>query len=197
MERNEDKYNESFTDSTFQYAKFIYITFTLGRIILVLISIKNLRVCKLYFYYEQIVFLSSLLMPIGMSAEDQNELNLVGNLRNFSYFYFDLWPCVICTMLTQNLAPVLRSLMYVDEHYNATVIGTTIILMLQVFMGYIIVHIIFTQLGFNFLGAEVERSSNRELITNLDEGVLILEQETQDVIFYNYTGKKFLSCAQD
>ena len=70
MERNEDKYNESFTDSTFQYAKFIYITFTLGRIILVLISIKNLRVCKLYFYYEQIVFLSSLLMPIGMSAED-------------------------------------------------------------------------------------------------------------------------------
>ena len=36
----------------FPYAKWIYIIFTIGRLVLILLSIKNLRICKIYFYYE-------------------------------------------------------------------------------------------------------------------------------------------------
>lgn len=36
----------------FPLAKWTWILFTAGRLILILISIKKLRVCKIYFYYE-------------------------------------------------------------------------------------------------------------------------------------------------
>ena len=63
--------------SIFLYAKWITIVFTIGRLILILISIKHLRICKIYFYYEQILFLCYLAMPLGMTADMQNDMSLV------------------------------------------------------------------------------------------------------------------------
>ena len=83
----------------FPYAKWITIVFTIGRLILILISVKHLRICKIYFYYEQILFLCSIAMPLGMTADMQNDMSLVENQKNFSYFYYDLWPSLICTLI--------------------------------------------------------------------------------------------------
>ena len=39
-------------------AQWATIMFTISRVILLLISIKNIRVCKMYFYFEQLVMLA-------------------------------------------------------------------------------------------------------------------------------------------
>ena len=83
----------------FPYVKWITIVFTIGRLILILISVKHLRICKIYFYYEQVLFLCYLAMPLGMTADMQNDMSLVENEKNFSYFYYDLWPSLICTLI--------------------------------------------------------------------------------------------------
>ena len=58
LAENEAEDNTSdMSASIFPYAKWITIVFTIGRLILILISIKHLRICKIYFYYEQILFL--------------------------------------------------------------------------------------------------------------------------------------------
>lgn len=53
----------------FPFAKWIWLTFTFGRLVLILISIKKLQVCKVYFYYEQVLFLCSMAMPLGIDAD--------------------------------------------------------------------------------------------------------------------------------
>lgn len=39
-------------------------------------------------------------------------------------------------------------------------VTSTVMMIFQLTVGYLIIQIIFTQLGFNFLGAEIERNSN-------------------------------------
>lgn len=45
-------------------------------------------------------------MPSGIDADLQNDLSLVENQKNFAYFYYDLWPCLACTWVTQALIPL-------------------------------------------------------------------------------------------
>ena len=91
---------------------------------------KNLKVCKMYYYYEQLIFLSSMLMPLGWTADFQNDWNLIENQMNFTYFYFDLWPSLLCSMVTQLLTPVSRMLVY-EEEIDSSVMFMTLLTILQ------------------------------------------------------------------
>ena len=113
-------------------------------------------------------------MPLGMTADMQNDMSLVENQKNFSYFYYDLWPSLFCTLICQLLTPLFRWINY-GEELDLSVVSITIMVMVQLTLGYLIIQMIFTQLGFNFLGAEIERSSNKLVLNNLEEGVIIIE----------------------
>ena len=162
------------SESIFQYAKWITIVFTVGRLILILISIKHLRICKIYFYYEQVLFLCSLAMPLGMRADDHNYVNMLENQKNFALFYFDLWPCLICSLIGQAITPVFRWINYNEDGFDAKVVYMTLMVMVQLLLGCLIIHMIFTKFGFNYLSAELERRSNELVLNNLEEGVIII-----------------------
>ena len=80
------------------------IVLAIGRALLLLISYKNRKICKIYFYYEQLIALCSSLMPTGLDLVNFGELSLLECYKNFSFFYFKLWPCIISSMITQSLA---------------------------------------------------------------------------------------------
>ena len=77
------------------------------------------------------------------------------------------------------------------EEFDSQVLLVTIMVMVQLTLGYLIIQMIFTALGFNFLGAEIERSSNKLVLNNLEEGVIILEQKDKSVLFANEAAEKF------
>ena len=55
------------------------------------------------------------------------------------------------------------------------VLLVTLSFMVQLTVSYLIIQMIFTQFGFNFLDAEIERSSNKRVLNNLEEGVIIIQ----------------------
>ena len=171
------------------YLKWIYITLTLGRLVLLLLSIKNPRISKTYFYYEQVLFLCSAAMPLGLPADAQNDVDFAELQVNFAMFFFDVWPCLICSLVSQVLTPVFRAINY-GEEFDMQVVTTAMGMMVSVTLAYLMIHCIFTQLGFALVGAEVERGSNRLLVNNLEEGVVLLEQETNNVLFLNHAAEK-------
>ena len=69
-------------------------------------------------------------MPLGLTADLQNDLNLVENQKNFIFFYFDLWPCVISTLMTSLLTPVSRMLIY-EEPIDTAAVANTVLLVVQ------------------------------------------------------------------
>ena len=65
-------------------------------------------------------------------------------------------------------------------------------MILLVSAGAIMIHVIFTQLGFNFLGAEIERGSNKMLLHNLEEGVIILDNDTNNILYVNEAAEELI-----
>ena len=47
------------------------------------------------------------------------------------------------------------------------------------------VHWIITKVGFLFIEAEVLRKGNEQLLDGLEEGVIIVEEQSKDILFYN------------
>ena len=47
------------------------------------------------------------------------------------------------------------------------------------------IHWIITKVGFLFIDAEVLRRDNEELLDGLEEGVIILEKKSNDILYYN------------
>ena len=106
------------------------IIHTLGRVILMLISFKYLKICKTYFYYELLyMLLETLLPPSELSAYYNRRFILQRSYENFSYFYFDLWPSVGCSLVTTIMNPIIRKVVY-DEELDSDSMGQTAMLML-------------------------------------------------------------------
>ena len=62
-------YKQETIEAIYPYIQPIMIIHTLGRVILMLISFKYLRICKTYFYYELLyMLLETLLPPSALSA---------------------------------------------------------------------------------------------------------------------------------
>ena len=47
------------------------------------------------------------------------------------------------------------------------------------------VHLIITKVGKIFVESEVLREGNEQLLNNLDEGVVIIDEDSKDILFQN------------
>lgn len=47
------------------------------------------------------------------------------------------------------------------------------------------IHLVLTKFGFLFIDAEVLRSGNAQLLDNLEEGIIILDETSKEIMFYN------------
>lgn len=54
----------------------------------------------------------------------------------------------------------------------------------------LICHLIITKVGMIFVNAEILSTGNEQLLNNLEEGVMILDETTQEVIFINKAVKQ-------
>ena len=91
--------NSELCAAIFPYAKWIIICMTFGRLIFMLISIKHLSVCKVYFYYEMIIMLVLMGLPQDYSQDHGSMIFMLTSTLNFLLSYFHFWPSFILTLL--------------------------------------------------------------------------------------------------
>ena len=60
-----------------------------------------------------------------------------------------------------------------------------IISMIYMSICLLICHLIITKVGMIFVNAEILSTGNEQLLNNLEEGLMILDEGTQEVIFIN------------
>ena len=65
-----------------------------------LVSIKKVEVCKVYFYYEVLLVVLDQCLPKDINAETANFILMIMQILNFLLHYFDWWPSLVCSMLT-------------------------------------------------------------------------------------------------
>ena len=65
-------------------------------------------------------------------------------------------------------------------------------------MGYLalnlwICHLVISKVGLIFIDAEILRAGNEQLLDELEEGVIILQAETKEIVFHNNAANQ-ISC---
>ena len=78
----EGQYSEQFVSETFTIVKLTLITMTFGRLLLLLISVKNPEICRVYLYYQAIYKAVEMLLPRDYGTVQAN-LILMVNLFDF------------------------------------------------------------------------------------------------------------------
>ena len=81
-------------------------------------------------------------------------------------------------------------LLIFGESIDSYLISTTVLALLQLVLVYLIIHCTYTQLGFRILGSEIERDGNEQVLNNLEEGVIILEERSKEILFLNNSAKQ-------
>ena len=87
-----DSPEHDLAEAIYPYAKTAMLIFTLGRVILLLVSGKQLNVCRYYLYYELLLHIINVCLPHGLSFEIENQRMLMFALIQFGIYYYDWWP---------------------------------------------------------------------------------------------------------
>ena len=94
---------------------------TVGRLALMLISLKNLAVCKTYIYYQAIFMVVEMFMPRSY-GDMQLKLLMIDNVMNFLLLFFHFWPNCLCILLCQVFLLASNKLVYnKDVDLNAII----------------------------------------------------------------------------
>jgi len=87
---------------------------TLGRGLLMAVSYKNIRICRMYIYYQ--VIFQSLEWCLPRDYGDmQMQILIADNILNFCLLSFDLWPSCASLMVVHGFQATMNVLHYEQE----------------------------------------------------------------------------------
>ena len=170
--RNQESIQQSLTDreesnpqdsqlikDVYHYMNFAIYVIELGRIILIVISIKKLHVTRFYFYYEILQVLIDSLNPRTIDQATSSAFFIQQQMIQFICFYFSWWPSLICCMLSNCIHLAIRSVFLHDQIDSFSIIYL-VLSMLWLAFNLLIIHLIFKKAGQIFVEAEILREGN-------------------------------------
>mmetsp|Transcript_27432 Transcript_27432/g.36695 ORF Transcript_27432/g.36695 Transcript_27432/m.36695 type:complete len:177 (+) Transcript_27432:477-1007(+) len=99
---------------------------------------------------------------------------------NFWLCYFHWRSGILCTLLS--IAPV-----YISRFlfYNDVVALNFLVSLPWHSLNLFFIHLIISKVGMLFVETEVLRSGNEKILDGLEEGVVIVEEDSHDILYYN------------
>ena len=102
-QQNEEIDESLFIDEIYPIIKIIVIGLQMGRILLLALSSKNIKICQFYFYYNilTIIIEQALLTEDDLSLSLSMPWVLIQNVINYWFFYVNSWwTSLICSQTT-------------------------------------------------------------------------------------------------
>ena len=102
-QQNEEIDESLFIDEIYPIVKITVIGLQMGRILLLALSSKNIKICQFYFYYNilTIIIEQALLTEDDLSLSLSMPWVLIQNVINYWFFYVNSWwPSLICYQTT-------------------------------------------------------------------------------------------------
>ena len=84
---------------------------TIGRLFLMLISLKNLAICKTYIYYQAVFMIVEMFLPRNY-GDMQLKLLMIDNAMNFVLLFHNFWPSCISMLSCQLVILLTNKLIY-------------------------------------------------------------------------------------
>ena len=181
------EHNEAFVGQIFNIVQYTLISMTIGRLLLMLISLKNLAICKTYIYYQAVFMIVEMFLPRNY-GDMQLKLLMIDNAMNFVLLFHNFWPSCISMLSCQLVILATNKLIYEKEVDTEAIVECIGGLVYQ-FFNFFMINIATNLLGLLFVKAEILRGGNVNLLNEMREGIIIMDQETGVVLFVNKAAK--------
>ena len=145
-------------ESISAFAKYSNILLNIGRIPLILLSIKKPRVCKVFLSYEILAILMSECMVTDVDRGAQNIIMLLMFLIIFYMLHYDFWTTFISTILSQGVNIIIQTLLYEASLHDAFLLFFLNTICLIPLL--LICHGVVTATGFLFVDADQAKKGN-------------------------------------
>ena len=168
----------------YPYASVFLYSLWLARIIIHLGSLKWPRLLKLYYFIELLLLVTYAFIPANVPFAMEQQLRLQENTIVFSgCFFFNFWVAMPCTVLSFMPMYVMRVYLYGEE--AGPVVFNALISMPWHILNMFFINWIVTKVGYIYIEAVVLRSGNEQVLDSLEEGVVILEESSKEILYYN------------
>ena len=181
-------FDKEMAEAIFPIVKWAHIIGTLGRIVLLAISYKKPRVCRMYFFYELMMMMIDQCLPRDINLETLNFLLLLLTTLNFFSMAYDYWPNLVACSISQVIFTAIRASVYNDELNGDAVLGCFFNILWSVLVT-LCAHVVITSAGLLFVEAEILRQGNDSILDGLKEGVIILSEDTSEIHYWNRAAK--------
>ena len=168
------------------------IALIFSRALLLVISFKRLSICKTYFYFELLVFLVQMLMPLSRSIEDEMGYYKLLFIENFLFYYFE-WSSCMMLGFAQILIFLTSRAAFHDDLVSSKMSSTLILMTLHWIFYALLYHCIITKVGLIYIDAEVMSSGHDALLNGLEEGLIIADEHTKEMQFANIAAKRIIN----
>ena len=135
-------------------------------------------------YYEIFDVVIEQFLPTEMTTATSIGKRLNVSLISFLLDYFHWWPGLIFTLSQLVIQYGGRALMFGEPFTGEVIFQCVINMGLQAFFVWIC-HICIVKVGMIFVEAEILRTGNEQLLDDLEEGVIIQKDETNETLFMN------------
>ena len=152
------------------------LVLTIGRLPLVLISLKKPKVCKIFLTYEIVLVALNQCFVTSVDRYSENLTILLMYLTLYFMYHYDNWTTFIGTILSQVLNIVLQILLYQASAQEAFVLFFWNILTLVPLM--LVNHGVITASGFLYADTEILRNGSNQMFDELNEGIIIVDDKT-------------------
>lgn len=191
MAREGSVFNQELMDQIFPYLKNIILIMGVSRIFLLLIAFKKLEVAKTFLLYMYVYKVVEAFIPRDY-GEMREKFTMQMDLIDFTMLYFDFWSSIALNTVC-HFADFFISLKVYNVEYSHGGLAMTLLGALWQFFCFWMIHLVLSWMGHTFVTIELTKRGNEGILDNLSEGVVIVEQDSGIVKFYNKAAERFNS----
>ena len=169
--------------AVFPYAKTCCIIYLICRVILFFICFKCPELIKYSLYYELLFVCFDAALPFEIVVNKEIQLTSISIILNVILNYFDLLPSLIAALLALIPLFVKRAVYYEDE--VSGLIVQYLAASFWVLINVTCLNLVITKVGMIYVDAAVLREGKDETLENLNEGLVILDENDLEVLYYN------------
>ena len=165
------------------YTEALLIGLQIVRVLFLLAAFKWMQVTKCTFYLETMIQVVTMLMPLKVSLPREITYQQMMMYMTFWLTYFNFWTDATFAIIS--LIPVYISQSIFYELETVPLLINFVLMIPSFSVNLLFVHLVITKLGFLYVDNAVLRSGNEQLLDNLEEGVIIIEETSRDILYYN------------
>ena len=165
----------------YPFAKWTHIVGTLGSLLLVIMSYRWPKISKIFLCYNMVLVLVHQCLLNDVSRGAENFIMLLMYIIFYFTTHFDIWVSLVATVLSQAANIVIQIMLY-EAMIEEAMLGFFLNIVFMIF-GLLVAHVVITLCGLYYSNAEVQREENIQFLNDLEEGLIIIDNDTNQILF--------------